>query len=101
MLAAYAAAVGLAFGVVMNLWFWPFASYGPEVSYVAGAPLVENLRHYAVFYVTTSMAWDLGRSLVSLLVIGLAGRPLLRALRRAARRAAFDAPVSFERAGSA
>ena len=100
-LAAYAAAVGLAFGVVMNLWFWPFASYGPEVSYVAGAALVENLRHYAVFYVTTSMAWDLGRSLVSLLVIGLAGRPLLRALRRAARRAAFDAPVSFERAGSA
>ncbi len=100
-LAAYAAVVGLAFGMVMNLWFWPFASYGPEVSYVAGAPLAENLRHYAVFYVTTSMAWDLGRSLVSLLVIGLAGRPLLRALRRAARRAAFDAPVSFERAGSA
>lgn len=99
-LAAYAAVVGLAFGMVMNLWFWPFASYGPEVSYVAGAPLAENLRHYAVFYLTTSMAWDIGRSLVSLLVIGLAGRPLLRSLRRAARRAAFDAPVAFERTGS-
>jgi energy-coupling factor transport system substrate-specific component len=100
-LATYAAVVGLAFGLVMNLWFWPFASYGPEVSYVAGAPIAVNLSHYLVFYVTTSMAWDIGRSLVSLLVIGLAGRPLLRALRRAARRAAFDAPVAFERTGSA
>lgn len=98
--AAYAAAVGLAFGALMNLWFWPFAAYGPEVSYTAGAPLAENLHHYLVFYVTTSLPWDLGRSLVSLLVIGLAGKPLLRALRRAARRAAFDAPVVFERAGS-
>jgi len=82
---------------VMNLWFWPFASYGPEVSYVAGDPVAENLARYLVFYVTTSLPWDLGRSVLSLLVIAFAGRPLLRALRRAARRAAFDAPVVFER----
>ncbi|RYU09572.1 ECF transporter S component [Nocardioides iriomotensis] len=98
--AGYAAAVGLAFGALMNLWFWPFAAYGPEVSYVAGAPVADNLARYLVFYVTTSLAWDLGRSLVSLLVIALAGRSLLRALRRAGRRAAFDAPVVFEHSGS-
>ena len=98
--AGYAALVGLAFGSVMNLWFWPFAAYGPEVSYVAGAPIADNLARYLVFYVTTSLPWDLGRSLVSLLVIGLAGRSLLRALRRAGRRAAFDAPVVFERPGA-
>jgi energy-coupling factor transport system substrate-specific component len=97
--AAYAAAVGLAFGLVMNLWFWPFASYGPEVSYVAGDPFAANLHRYLVFYVTTSLPWDLGRSALSLLVVGLAGSSLLRALRRAARRAAFDAPVVFERPG--
>ena len=96
-LAGYAAAVGLAFGLVMNLWFWPFAAFGPEVSYVAGDPVADNLRRYLVFYVVTSLAWDLGRSFLSLLVIALAGRPLLRALRRASRRAAFDAPVAFER----
>ncbi|MGA9748937.1 MAG: ECF transporter S component [Nocardioides sp.] len=95
--AGYAAVMGLAFGLLMNLWFWPFAAFGPEVSYVAGAPLADNLGRYLVFYVTTSLPWDLGRSLLSLLVLGLAGRPLLRALRRAARRAAFDAPVVFER----
>jgi energy-coupling factor transport system substrate-specific component len=33
---------------------------------------------------------------LSLLVLLLAGGALLRALRRAARRAAFDAPVVFE-----
>ena len=94
---AYAALAGLGFGMVMNLWFWPFASYGPEVTYVAGAPLAVNLRHYAVFYLTTSLLWDIGRSLISLLVVLLAGSSLLRALRRAGRRAAFGVPVVFDR----
>ena len=96
-LAGYAALAGLAYGVVMNIWFWPFASYGPEVSYVAGDPAADNLARYGVFYLTTSLVWDLGRSLMSLLVVALAGPALLRALRRAARRAAFGVPVVFER----
>lgn len=99
LLAAYAAVVGLVFGLLMNLWFWPFASYGPEVSYVAGDAVAANAGRYFVFYLTTSLAWDVGRSLLSLLVIVFAGRSLLRALRRASRRAAFDTPVVFERTG--
>jgi len=95
-LAGYAFVVGLAYGLVMNLWFWPFASYGPEVSYVAGGSLVTNLHHYLVFYVTTSLPWDLGRAVLSAVVVLVAGLPLLRALRRAARRAAFDATAVFE-----
>ena len=95
-LAAYAAAVGIAYGLVMNLWFWPFAAYGPEVSYVAGDPVAENLARYLVFYVTTSLPWDLGRAVLSALVLLLAGSALLRALRRASRRAAFDAVAAFE-----
>jgi len=97
LVAGYAVLAGLGFGLVMNIWFWPFASYGPEVSYVAGAPLLENLQRYLVFYLTTSLLWDLGRSLMSLLVVLLAGSSLLRALRRAGRRAAFGVPVVFER----
>jgi energy-coupling factor transport system substrate-specific component len=95
--AGYAAVVSLAFGLVMNLWFWPFASYGPEVSFVAGDSLAANGGRYLLFYLTTSLPWDLGRAVLCLLVILLAGASLLRALRRAARRAAFDAPVVFER----
>ncbi len=96
MLAAYSFVVALVFGSVMNLWFWPFASYGPETSFVAGDPLSANLARYALFYVTTSLPWDLGRAVLSALVLLLAGSALLRALRRASRRAAFDAPVAFE-----
>ena len=98
-LTAYAVVVGLAYGLVMNLWFWPFASYGPETSYVAGDSFVGNLSRYLLFYVTTSLPWDLGRSVLAGLVVLLAGSALLRALRRASRRAAFDAVATFDRTG--
>lgn len=96
-LATYSAIIGLAYGMVMNLWFWPFASYGPEVTFVAGDPFTANVSKYFVFYLTTSLPWDLGRALLSFLLIAFAGSALLRALRRASRRAAFDTPVVFER----
>ena len=99
-LTAYAVVVGLAYGLVMNLWFWPFASYGPETSYVAGDSFASNLSRYLLFYVTTSLPWDLGRSVLAGLVLLLAGSALLRALRRASRRAAFDAVATFEPGGS-
>jgi energy-coupling factor transport system substrate-specific component len=95
-LAAYSFLAGLVFGAVMNLWFWPFASYGPETSFVAGDPFAANLHRYGVFYVTTSLPWDLGRAVLSAVVLLLAGSALLRALRRASRRAAFDAVAAFE-----
>ncbi|MGZ5417947.1 MAG: ECF transporter S component [Nocardioides sp.] len=97
LVAGYAAVASMVFGLVMNLWFWPFASYGPEVSYVAGDPFLENGARYLLFFVTTSLPWDIGRGVLCLLVLLLAGTALLRALRRAARRAAFDAAVIFER----
>ena len=95
-LTAYSFVVGLVFGMVMNLWFWPFASYGPETSFVAGDAFSANLSRYVVFYVTTSLPWDLGRAVLSAVVVLLAGTALLRALRRASRRAAFDAVAVFE-----
>jgi energy-coupling factor transport system substrate-specific component len=96
-LSGYSFVVGLVFGMVMNLWFWPFAAYGPETSFVAGDPFTANLSRYGLFYVTTSLPWDLGRSVLSALVVLLAGSALLRALRRASRRAAFDAVADFDR----
>ena len=95
-LAGYAFVMGLGFGMVMNLWFWPFAAFTPEISFVAGDPLAANLARYAAFYLTTSLAWDLGRAVLSSVVLLLAGDSLLRALRRASRRAAFDATARFE-----
>jgi energy-coupling factor transport system substrate-specific component len=97
MLAAYSAAAGMLFGAVTNLWFWPFETTGlsPQISYVPGQSWATELHHYASFYVATSVGWDLSRALGTAALVVLAGRPVLLALRRASRRAAFSAPVSF------
>jgi len=97
-LTAYSFVVGLAYGALMNLWFWPFAAFGPETSFVAGDAFTANLHRYLVFYVATSLPWDLGRSVLTAAVVLLAGSALLRALRRASRRAAFDAEARFAEA---
>lgn len=96
-LAAYALATGLAFGAFMNLWFWPFVgSGGPAgMSFVPGAPLSENLAHYGLFYLATSLGWDLPRGGLNALLVLLAGPAMLRVFRRGARRAAFGVPVVF------
>ena len=88
---------GLAYGALMNLWFWPFMGDAAPAgaSYVPGAGAAVNLGHYLVFYLTTSLAWDLPRGILSATLILLASGPLLAALRRAVRRAHFDAPVTF------
>jgi energy-coupling factor transport system substrate-specific component len=95
LLAAYGVLSGIAYGMLLNMWFWPFAAYGPEVSFVPGDPLAENLHRYLLFWLTTSLGWDVPRGLLSALLVVLAGRPILGALRRTARRAAFDARAEF------
>lgn len=94
-LAGYAAVMGLAYGVAMNMWFWPFVSFGPEVQFVPGDPIVENLRRYAVFWATTSLGWDIPRGVLTSLAVVVMGRPVMAALRRTARRAAFGEPIRF------
>ncbi len=96
LLAAYGVVAGLAYGFLLNLWFWPVSvSPGSSVSFVPGAPVGENLRRYWGFYLSTSLGFDLPRAVTNLvLVLGFAG-PVLAALRRASRKAAFGAPVVF------
>ena len=90
MLAAYGAFAGLAYGVLMNLSFWPFAT-GLEsgLSMVPGAGVGQNLHRFVVFSLATSLGWDLVRALTNAVLIALTGRAVLGALRRAARRASF------------
>ena len=98
MLAAYGLVAGLLYGAVMNLWFWPFmgATAPAGAGFVPGAPVGTNLGHYGVFYLATSLGWDLPRGLLTAALVFLAGGPVLSTLRRAVRRAAFDVPVRFE-----
>lgn len=97
-LAAFGAIWGLAYGAIMNLWFWPYASGPAEQYWAPGVALVETLKRYALFYLTTSLVWDALRSGGNVLLMLAAGRPTLRALRRFQRRFAFDYRPVFDTA---
>ena len=96
-LAAYGLVSAMVYGAVMNLWFWPFmgGTAPGGAGFVPDAGAVANLHSYAVFYVLTSLAWDLPRGLLTAVLVLLAAGPMLRALRRSLRQARFDAPVRF------
>lgn len=97
MLMAYGAVASLLYGFLMNLSFWPWAlGEGSELSFVPGAPLSENVARWLAFNLATSLGWDIPRAVLTAVLTLLAGPVLLRAVRRATRRAAFDAPVRFE-----
>lgn len=96
LLAGYSAVASVGFGVLMNLSFWPF-TLGPStaLSFVAGDPILVNLGRFTAFTVATSLGWDLGRAVTTAGLVLVVGGIVLRTLRRAARRAAFEAPAAF------
>jgi energy-coupling factor transport system substrate-specific component len=92
MLAAYGAIAGLAYGILLNLSFWPFTlGPGTDLSFVAGDPVADNLVRLAAFSLATSLGWDLGRAITTAVLVIATGPVLLRVFRRAARKAVFDA----------
>jgi energy-coupling factor transport system substrate-specific component len=97
MLAVYGVLAAYVFGFLMNLWFWPYAvGAGTDVSFVPGDPVVENLRRFVVYTVTTStLGWDTGRAITNAVAIVVLGPAVLATLRRASRRASFGSAVSF------
>lgn len=96
MLAAYGAVSAVLYGLIMNLQGWPYiAGMASGVSFVPGDPLDQNLARYIAYCLATSLGWDLPRALVTVVLTCTLGGTVLKALRRATRRAAFDVPVSF------
>ena len=96
LLTAYGAVAGLAYGALMNLWLWPFTTgLESSISYVAGAPLTENLARFIAFTLVTSLGFDIPRAVTTAALVAVAARPVLLALRRAARRAEFGAVPAF------
>ena len=98
MLAAYGAAAALAYGLIINFWFWPFAAgTSTRYSFVPGAGVLANLHRFLLFDLTTSMGFDLTRAATTAILILVLGRPVLAALRRTSRRAVFEPVVeSFD-----
>ncbi|MGN8130088.1 ATP-binding cassette domain-containing protein [Paenarthrobacter sp. 22069] len=84
MLAGYGVVASYLFGLLTNLWFWPFAvGAGTGISYVPGAPLGTNLSSFLLYSLLTSTAgWDTLRAVTTVIGIAVVGRAILAALRR-------------------
>jgi energy-coupling factor transport system substrate-specific component len=96
LLAGYTAIACIAYGTLLNMWFWPFgAGTATSFSFVPGAGFLHNLHSFVFFDLTTSLGFDLTRAVTNAVLVLVLGRPVLAALRRASRRAAFDAEVEY------
>ncbi|MGW8952736.1 ECF transporter S component [Streptomyces sp. NPDC055709] len=97
MLAGYGFAASFAYGTVMNLQGWTIVpGTASGISFHAGDPIGENLVRFVAYVLATSLGWDLGRAALTVVLTLTVGPTLLKALRRATRRAAFEAQVTFE-----
>jgi energy-coupling factor transport system substrate-specific component len=96
MLLVFGALAAGAFGILMDLQFWPWAlSSNTQLSYVPGGSISENLSRFITFHFASAMAWDIPRAIFTCVLIGLTGPSVLSALRRTYTRAAFSTPVVF------
>ncbi|RLC98164.1 MAG: ECF transporter S component [Chloroflexi bacterium] len=87
-LSSFGALWGILYGVIINLYFWPFTA-GPTIP---GGPDVEWSQiasQYVAFYLSTSLVWDLMRALGNAALIAALGAPTIRSLRRFRRRFHF------------
>jgi energy-coupling factor transport system substrate-specific component len=98
LLAAYGVVSALLYGLVLNLWFWPFGiSAESRLAFVAGESILVNARHFWAFHLSSSLGFDTIRAVSNVVLLLAVGRPILAALRRAARRAAFGEVAVFSR----
>ena len=96
-LAIYGVLAAEFFGILMDLQFWPWSlGAGTDLSFIAGAPLNQNLFRFFQYHFISALAWDLPRAILTLSLVLIAGKPALNALRRARHKAAFVTHVEFE-----
>jgi len=95
LLAGYGAVSALVYGLLTNFWFWPFVGSTTTYSFVPGLGTLANLHRFILFDLTTSMGFDLTRAVTCAVLILVLGRPVLAAMRRASRRAAFEPQIDF------
>ncbi len=88
-LAGFSAVWGILFGIIMNLWTWPFIAGPADQYWSQGIGMLETFQRYATYYLATSLVWDIARAAGNFLLIFGFGVPALRALRRFQRRFTF------------
>lgn len=106
LLVVYGVLAAYAYGLLMNLSGWPFVlgiqvpGVNAELSFLPGAPLVENLQRFGVYTLVTSTgSWDTGRAITNTVALLLLGPAVLTTLRRTARRVEVARVSSIEPVG--
>ncbi|MBT2250293.1 ATP-binding cassette domain-containing protein [Arthrobacter sp. BHU FT2] len=101
MVCGYGIVASYLFGLLTNLWFWPFAvGAGTGISYQPGAPLGTNLSSFLLYSLLTSTAgWDTLRAVTTVVGIVIVGRAILAALRRV-KPISGELPASGKSAGT-
>ena len=96
-LAVYGVIAAEIFGIAMDLQFWPWMlGSGTELSYLVGGSINENLGRFFQYHFLSALAWDIPRAIITVILILLAGKPALNALRRARTKAAFATHAQFQ-----
>jgi energy-coupling factor transport system substrate-specific component len=95
LLALYGVVSALAYGLIIDFWFWPFVGSTTIYSFVPGLGTIANLHRFILFELATAMGFNLTRAATCAVLILVLGRPVLAALRRASRRAAFEPQIDF------
>jgi energy-coupling factor transport system substrate-specific component len=90
LLSTFGALWGMFYGVIMNLWFWPFLGAGAGQTFTQTVGALENLQRYAAYYLATSLVWDLTRALGNILIISIMAKPVLKIFQRLKRRFSFQ-----------
>jgi energy-coupling factor transport system substrate-specific component len=93
-LAGFGLMWGFLYGVIMNLWQWPFIAGPQSQSFTAGLGFLDTLRHYLAFYLVTSFVWDAMAAVGNVVLILALGGAALGALRRFRQRFQFTYKTS-------
>ena len=84
------------FGIAMDLQFWPwYLGVDSQLSYVPGGALTDNIDRFFTYHFLSALAWDIPRAIFTSVLLAIAGKSVLGALRRAHSRARFMTPIEF------
>lgn len=81
---------GFVYGLIINLYTWPYLVSDPLTTWTPGAGIADALRRYAAFYVATSLLWDSAAAIGNAVLLATLGLPTIRALTRFRGRMQFQ-----------
>lgn len=91
----------LSFGALMDLQLWPWiAGIDTQLSYLPGNSIVENLQRFALFHLTTALAWDIPRALTTSILLALTSIPIVKSLERAHTKLNFTSHAMAQKASA-